>query len=188
MRGRDVVRQRFQRLNSFRVGFPGLKQPWDSQKKLEWNAEALTMRGRDVVRHRFQRLNSFRVGFPGLRQPWDSQKKLEWNAESVDYEGARRRSPTLSAFELFSCWLPRVEATLGWNSPTPLAFCFREKAFCFPQRRFASAKRRFVSPQRRFASAKRRFVSPQRRFASAKIGRAKTYLLSPGEQLLSRGE
>src|ERR1043165_3030178 len=118
MRGRDVVRQRFQRLNSFRVRFPGLKQPWDSQKKLEWNAESVGYAKRDVVRQRFQRLNSFRVGFPGLKQPWAGIRQRLW----------------------------------------------------------------------RFVSAKRRFVSPQRRFASAKIGRAKTYLLSPGEQLLSRGE
>src|ERR1051326_1056914 len=104
------------------------------------------MRGRDVVRQRFQRLNSFRVGFPGLKQPWAGIRQRLWR-----FASAKRR-------------------------------------FVSPQRRFASAKRRFVSPQRRFASAKRRFVSPQRRFASAKIGRAKTYLLSPGEQLLSRGE
>jgi hypothetical protein len=108
------------------------------------------MRGRDVVRQRFQRLNSFSIGFPGLKQPWDSQKKLEWNAESVDYEGARRRSPTLSAFELFSCWLPRVEATLGWNSPTPLAFCFREKAFCFPAEAFCFREEAFCFPAEAF--------------------------------------
>src|ERR1051326_4679412 len=118
------------------------------------------MRGRDVVRQRFQRLNSFRVGFPGLKQPWDSQKKLEWNAESVDYEGARRRSPTLSAFELFSCWLPRVEATLGWNSPTPLAFCFRQKRsrknlFAFTGRTTAFTRRITALSRRMTAFARR---------------------------------
>src|ERR1043166_2259371 len=76
---RDTVRQRFQRFDSFRTGYPGLKQPWAR------TSERL---------RRFVRANAFGGLFKPTPSAFCSSERLRRFVQANAFGGLFKRTPS----------------------------------------------------------------------------------------------